>query len=141
MRAVKRLGPVAVLILLALVLSGVWAQSGFGQPQIGQVQGTVRILPDAVIVDYGKVIYRGKLDLNPTLDRIRKGEKLPHRNDGSIFMNREKRLPLQQDRSYYREFVVKIQGLPFPGPQRMVLGKRGEVFFTGDHYATFTRVK
>jgi filamentous hemagglutinin len=30
---------------------------------------------------------------------------------------------------------------PFPGPQRVVIGKKGEVYYTGDHYNTFTRVR
>jgi hypothetical protein len=29
----------------------------------------------------------------------------------------------------------------FPGPQRVVIGKKGEVFYSGDHYASWKRVR
>lgn len=113
----------------------------FGQPQIGAVTGTVKVIENARIINFGKVIFQGKIDLNPTLDRIRAGQRLPHRNDGAIFKNREGQLPAQRDKNYYREFVLKMKGIPFPGPQRVIIGKRGEVFYTGDHYATFERAR
>ena len=46
----------------------------------------------------------------------------------------------RRPRGYYREFVYPVKGLRLPGPARVVLGKKGEVYFTGDHYNTFTRV-
>lgn len=114
--------------------------TGFGEPQIGAVAGPVPVLESVKVIDFGKVIYEGRIDVNPTLDRIRKGEKLKHRNDGAIFRNREKLLPIRDDRDYYREFVHKMKDLPFPGPQRIVIGKNGAVFYTGDHYKSFVRV-
>ena len=140
---------VSLLVLIAFCLLAViglpLAQdrtggNDFGQPQIGMVKGKLPLIPKVQIVDRGTVIYEGEFDLNPTLRRIRSGRKLPHRNDGSIFGNREKLLPKQRDRQFYREFVVKKTGLPFPGPQRMIVGKQGEVYFTGDHYASFLKV-
>jgi guanyl-specific ribonuclease Sa len=41
----------------------------------------------------GRVIYRGDIALRPTLDRILAGKKLRFANDGSVFQNREGRLP------------------------------------------------
>ena len=87
------------------------------------------------------MIYTGRMDVNPTIDRIRAGRKLSHNNDGSIFSNFQRRLPVSTDSQYYREFVHQMNGFPFPGPQRVVIGKRGEVFYTGDHYSTFFRVR
>ena len=41
----------------------------------------------------GKVVFRGTVDVQPTLDRIAAGKRLNYRNDGSTFQNREGRLP------------------------------------------------
>lgn len=114
--------------------------SDFGQPQIGAVQGKLDILKDVRVVDFGREVYRGEMDLNPTLDRIRKGDKLTHRNDGSFFGNRERLLPRQSDREFYREFVHTLHSPKFPGPQRVVIGKDGSVWYTADHYDSFTKV-
>lgn len=116
------------------------ANSNFGKPHISMVRGTVPILPKVKVVNFKKTIFQGPMDTNPTLDRIRNGEKVDHRNDGAFFRNRERRLPVESDREYYREFVVKVERMPFPGPQRLIIGKRGEVYYTGDHYTTFYRV-
>ena len=116
------------------------SQSTFGQPHIGAVQGKLDILKDVRVVDFGREVYRGEMDINPTIDRIRKGEKLNHRNDGGFFGNRERRLPRQSDREYYREFVHTIRSPKFPGPQRVVIGRDGSVWYTGDHYDSFTKV-
>lgn len=87
----------------------------------------------------GKVL-QGTVDLKPTLDRIAAGTKLSHRNDGAVFGNREGRLP-KQPAGYYREFVHPTPGVNGPGPQRIVTGRGGEVFYTPDHYGTFIPVR
>lgn len=82
---------------------------------------------------------RGRTDLVPTLLRIERGEKHSHRNDGSVFQNREKRLP-RKARGYYREYVHPTRGMRGPGPQRLVIGNGDEVYYTADHYETFRRI-
>jgi guanyl-specific ribonuclease Sa len=79
-------------------------------------------------------------DLQNTLDRIDRGESFPHRNDGSIFRNREGRLPSQPE-GYYKEYVHPTPGVNGPGAQRVIIGQGGEVYYTPDHYGTFVRVK
>ena len=115
-------------------------RTGFGRPHITAVKGPVKIIARAQVKNFGKTIYRGRIDINPTLKRIRAGRRLRHRNDGAYFQNRERRLPRKTDRKYYREFVHKMKGFPFPGPQRVIIGKSGEVYYTPDHYRSFTRV-
>ncbi len=88
----------------------------------------------------GRVIYIGDIDLQPTLDRIAAGKRLRFPNDGSVFQNREKRLPKQAS-GYYREYVVPTPGDDGPGPQRLVIGEKDEIFYTSDHYRTFRRIK
>lgn len=80
------------------------------------------------------------IDLQSTLERIAKGEKYPYRNDGEIFSNRAKSLPTKSD-DYYREYVVPTSEIDNIGPQRIVKGKSGEIYYTPDHYETFIRVK
>lgn len=87
----------------------------------------------------GRVLYRGDIDLSPTLERIAADRRLRFSNDGSTFQNREKRLP-RQPAGYYREWVVPTPNEEGPGPQRIVTGKDGEVWYTGDHYRTFRRI-
>jgi len=87
----------------------------------------------------GDEVFRGDIDVRPTLERIRNGKRLQFPNDGSVFQNRERRLK-EQPASYYREYVHPTPGLSGPGPQRIVMGKGGEAYYTPDHYRTFRRV-
>lgn len=87
----------------------------------------------------GKVVFKGDVDLTATLERIKKGDRFPHRNDGAAFGNRERRLP-QKPPGYYTEYVVPTPDVRGPGPQRLVIGEKGEVYYTADHYRSFKRV-
>lgn len=88
----------------------------------------------------GKVVYRGDIDLTETITRIEAGEKLRFRNDGSVFQNRERRLPTREA-GYYREWVHPTAALDGPGPQRIITGKSGEIYYTADHYGSFKKLK
>jgi filamentous hemagglutinin len=88
----------------------------------------------------GNVAYEGDIDLTNTLARIKDGQRLRFRNDGSTFENRERRLP-RKPSGYYKEYVHPTEGLDGPGPQRVVIGKEGEVYYTADHYKTFLKVE
>ena len=88
----------------------------------------------------GNVVYRGSVDLAPTLKRIAANERLSFPNDGSVFQNRERRLPKQKS-GYYHEWVHPTPKLSGPGPQRIVTGESGEAYYTPDHYETFLRIK
>ncbi|MDT8914590.1 ribonuclease domain-containing protein [Amycolatopsis sp. PS_44_ISF1] len=71
---------------------------------------------------------------------IQSGGPYPYpRNDGVVFENREKVLPRRQS-GYYHEFTVKTPGSPDRGPRRLVSGQAKELFYTGDHYASFVVV-
>lgn len=143
---VRRAGQaLAVLALAVMAVAGTNAQEKtrptFGRPQIDEVTSAAKVLDDAEVVNFGKVIFKGKIDINPNLERIKAGKALKHPNDGAIFQNREGRVPRNKDKDYYREFVQEMKGVPFPGPLRVIIGKKGEVYFTGDHYQSFTRVR
>ena len=101
---------------------------------------TTAQLENQTIRDFGRVIFKGTIDLQPTLDRIARGERNTHRNDGSTFGNRERRLP-QKTQGYYTEYVHPTKGINGPGPQRVIFGKSGDIWYTPDHYETFKKIK
>ena len=88
----------------------------------------------------GRVAWSGDVDLSPHLARIERGERDPHRNDGSVFHNRERLLP-ERPSGHYREYVIRTPGINHAGPQRLVIGSDGEIFYTHDHYRSFQRVR
>ena len=83
-----------------------------------------------------------------TLALIKRGGPFPHRQDGSVFGNREKRLPARE-RGYYREYTVPTPGARDRGARRIVAGAgpggdvrtSGEYYYTEDHYNSFRRIK
>jgi len=75
-------------------------------------------------------------EVQGTLARIRSGQGFPHRNDGTVFQNREGVLPAKPI-GYYREWVHPTPGVAGPGSQRVVTGQGGEAYYTPDHYRTF----
>lgn len=102
--------------------------------------GSPFIMRDMVLKDQdGKVIYRGDVSIVMDISRIASGDRLHFANDGSTFQNREGRLP-KHPSGYYREWVVPTKGVGGPGPQRIVTGAGGEVWYTPDHYKTFKRM-
>ena len=78
-----------------------------------------------------------------TLQLIRQGGPFPYEKDGTVFGNREKRLPDQQ-RGYYREYTVETPGVNHRGARRIVSGgpvtRPAEYFYTKDHYETFRMI-
>jgi len=88
----------------------------------------------------GKVAWRGTVDLTDTIARIEAGERLHYNNDGIVFQNRERRLPRKAS-GYYHEYVHPTPGLSGPGPQRVVAGQDGEIYYTSDHYRSFTKIR
>lgn len=73
-----------------------------------------------------------------TLVLIDGGGPFPHRQDGTVFQNREGLLP-QRPRGHYREYTVDTPGLGHRGARRIVTGGHppAEWYYTGDHYRSF----
>lgn len=107
-----------------------------------QPAGQTRFLYNAEVDDYGRIT-RGTVDLKSTFDRISDGQKYNQfANDGATFLNKEGRLPSAADPNYYTEHVIRTPGINNrPGPQRLITGKGGEAYYTGNHYKSFTKVK
>jgi ribonuclease T1 len=75
-----------------------------------------------------------------TVTLIKKGGPFPYpRNDGVVFSNNEHLLPREAS-SYYHEYTVPTPGASTRGTRRIITGKAGEYYYTGDHYEHFQRV-
>ena len=83
------------------------------------------------------------------LATIRKGGQHAYSKDGTVFSNREQRLP-KQPRGFYREFTVKTPGSRDRGARRIVCGGKvmkqetqvlDTCYYTDDHYSSFKKIK
>ena len=77
-----------------------------------------------------------------TLRLIAAGGPFPFDRDGTVFQNREGRLP-PQPRGYYREYTVVTPGSSDRGARRIVAGgdPPSEFHYTDDHYRSFRRIE
>lgn len=71
-----------------------------------------------------------------TIELIQSEGPFPYRQDGAVFMNRERRLP-SHERGYWREYTVRTPGESDRGARRIVHGEGDEYYYTDDHYGTF----
>jgi filamentous hemagglutinin len=111
-----------------------------GVEQTAEPEGELIIRGVSVFDEDHHVVYRGDVDLAPTLERIQRGVRLRFSHDGIVFENRERRLPAKPS-GYYHEFVQPTRGESGPGAQRVVLGREGEVYYSFDHYRSFRRIR
>lgn len=167
-RQLIRIGLVAVLALVAYFQKGRFAATDSAPPAQAEVSsapllkenldfGKPSKAPSAVekapssssplvvrnmaIVDMnGKVAFRGDVDLAPTLERIKAGRRDSHENDGATFGNFEGKLPRKQQ-GYYKEYVVRTPNIRHAGPQRLIVGQGGEIYYTPDHYQSFRPIR
>ncbi|MGH3838462.1 MAG: ribonuclease domain-containing protein [Pseudonocardiaceae bacterium] len=70
---------------------------------------------------------------------VQEGGPFPYRQDGTVFGNREGRLPKRQS-GFYREYTVPTPGEADRGARRLVTGGTVELYYTGDHYVSFVLV-
>lgn len=77
-------------------------------------------------------------EAHATLRLIARGGPFPHPQDGSVFGNREGRLP-SRPRGYYREYTVETPGLGHRGARRIITGGQppDAYYYTDDHYDSF----
>jgi ribonuclease T1 len=72
-----------------------------------------------------------------TLQRIDAGGPFPYARDGVVFQNRERILP-RKDSGYYHEYTVPTPGEGDRGARRIITGRAGELYWTADHYDSFS---
>lgn len=75
-----------------------------------------------------------------TLGLIDSGGPFLHAKDGSLFQNREGRLP-PHAAGYYHEYTVETPNSPDRGARRIVTGTGGEIYYTRDHYDSFVQLR
>jgi guanyl-specific ribonuclease Sa len=122
--------------------SGPGLASGSGGPATASAASGARATSGLVggvkVTSYGKVIAQGTVDVRATVEAIESGSLAPR----DVFQNRPlpgkttPELPVRPPR-YYEEFVHPTPGVSGAGPQRIVRGKGGELYYTPDHYQTF----
>lgn len=111
-----------VLVLVACTIAGVasWAREPAPMREIAVAQ-----LPREAV---------------RTLALIKQGGPFPYKRDGTVFGNRERRLPAHEQ-GYYREYTVPTPGAKDRGARRIVAGRKAEYYYTEDHYETFRRIR
>lgn len=125
----------AIVVLLALLAASAWwqrapstAPPAADDVALAATSGLPAFLPP---------------EAQETLRLIARGGPFPHRQDGSVFGNREDRLP-RRPSGYYREYTVPTPGARNRGMRRIVCGGAPKTpdacYYTADHYASFRRI-
>lgn len=126
----KRAARSAVALLLAAGLGTLWVQARTpaGNP-----------LPGSAVAS----LARSSLPLQgqQVMQQIRDGGPFRYEKDGTVFGNRERRLPGEK-RGFYREYTVPTPGLSHRGARRIVCGglkprSPEACYYTEDHYTSF----
>ena len=152
--ASRRKGPMA-LVLAAVVALGAGVlgldpdalrqgdTSGNQQlpPASRPVDGGTASAPQTVLPEPGGAPQWASflpVEAQQTAALIQRGGPFPHRQDGTTFGNRERRLPARE-RGWYREYTVPTPGLSHRGARRIVTGGHPprEWYYTADHYDSF----
>ncbi len=74
------------------------------------------------------------------LGLIEAGGPFPYRQDGTVFGNVERLLPVHP-RGWYREYTVPTPGSGDRGARRIIAGRDGARYYTADHYESFARIE
>lgn len=78
-------------------------------------------------------------EVTQTIQLIEQGGRFPYRQDGTVFSNRERRLPAAPPRTYH-EYTVTTPGSPTRGARRIITAPQRVYYYTGDHYRSFQKV-
>jgi ribonuclease T1 len=132
-----------ISIIVAVILAAIFGTEQFdrGNPEVRKTNSSARtgqvgageIAFDALPRE-GQVVIR----------QIFAGGPFKYRKDGTVFQNREGRLP-DKKRGYYREYTVKTPGEKTRGARRIVAGgpksQPDVMYYTKDHYRSFLKVR
>ncbi len=78
-------------------------------------------------------------EASQTIQLIERGGRFPYRQDGTVFGNRERRLPVAPYRTYH-EYTVPTPGSSTRGARRIITAPQHVYYYTGDHYRSFQQV-
>jgi ribonuclease T1 len=125
----------ALIGLLLLVAGGALGRHALSAPPVDD--------RPSVVASAAGLPVRALSQLPPQVARvwqlIQHGGSFPYRQDGTVFGNRERRLPPRRF-GFYREYTVPTPGEHGRGPRRLITGDAAELYYTGDHYVSFVAV-
>jgi len=137
--------PLLLFVALFLLVAGLWGMRELQRPATPQFAPAldagaavqVEQAPAAAPAGDALPAFLPR-EARDTIALIQRGGPFPHRQDGSVFGNREQRLP-QRPRGHYREYTVDTPGLSHRGARRIVTGgdPPDAWYYTDDHYESF----
>jgi guanyl-specific ribonuclease Sa len=126
----------AALIVLLVLVTGGW----LGRHALS---GSPTVDRPVVVASSAGLPVRALSQLPPQVTQvwqlIQHGGPFPYRQDGTVFGNRERRLPPRQS-GFYREYTVPTPAEHDRGPRRLITGGTAELYYTNDHYVSFVAV-
>ncbi|MFL9514428.1 hemagglutinin repeat-containing protein, partial [Acinetobacter baumannii] len=90
-----------------------------------------KVISNQPIMIDGRIIKKD-IDLEPTLQRILNNQPNPAFKDGKVYGNNTN--PKLPNGPSYTEWVVPTQGINGRGPQRIVVGSDGSMWYSPNHY-------
>ncbi|MCW2523996.1 MAG: guanine-specific ribonuclease [Frankiales bacterium] len=151
-RTLLRRRPLLALIILLLLLGigyGVRALDGNGGGSGGHPAGpsaTATASPTATATTAATHPVNGGIALSAlppqaadTVRLIERDGPYPNREDGEVFDNAERHLPIRPN-GYYHEYTVATPGSADRGARRIITGSAGQYYYTADHYDSFISV-
>jgi ribonuclease T1 len=128
--------PVKRVVGVVLALAVVAGLNALGGPSASPSSLSV---PDATMVSIASTSLPEQGQ--QVMQQIRQGGPFQFEKDGTVFGNRERRLPGEK-RGYYREYTVVTPGLSHRGARRIVCGglkprAPDACYYTEDHYDSF----
>lgn len=141
--------PSLLLAAVILLLIGLWSIHRLQQPAAPRFnpalgQGAVYVPPsrEAAPAAGASTALPAFLpvEARDTIALIQRAGPFTHRQDGSVFGNREGRLP-RQPRGWYHEYTVETPGSRDRGARRIVTGGTppSQWYYSDDHYDSFRR--
>jgi ribonuclease T1 len=125
------------LLLGTALAIATWTSNGLGNLNSQSVQALDRSTSAASIPIVS--IQRLPVEAKNTIKLINQGGPFPYRKDGTVFGNRERRLPTTT-LGTYREYTVSTPGSRDRGARRIISGQNIK-YYTPDHYRSFQRIQ
>jgi ribonuclease T1 len=136
LRLAQRRRPLLALIILILLLGGGYTARAVQDHSSSMARPTV----SGSTTSAGSVMLSSlPAQARETVALIEHGGPFPYAQDGTVYDNLERQLPAHPV-GYYHEYTVPTPGSADRGARRIVTGKDGSYWYTGDHYASFQRI-
>jgi guanyl-specific ribonuclease Sa len=121
--SLRRRPLVALILLIVLLLAGY----------------TARAVHDRQPAPHAVALSTLPVQARQTVTLIKSGGPFPYPEDGSVYDNRNRRLPAEP-LGYYHEYTVPTPGEADRGERRIITARNGTYNWTADHYVSFRRI-